>query len=466
LDWPIRGCRGPSGVQIRKHLFQSRIDLQDECTKFHWNVGVLVEFLQFGLCNRDSDIELLVLVEQPLLNSIFRALADVAGNFRIIQLCDYASDLLHSILDIGCHGTPPNLCSRLCGAEAALRRFPVQVLNRMTEGNFELELIQWVRLGVLILCFGGAAWLDHKTRRVSNEWWWTWAKPALFLLCLELLILEASWMIWLTASAAVAFASTALIGRPDIHDIKSGSIVDILVTIWYFASGVGLVMGTMEYAPTLLDYFDANVYMDTSAPATQSALLWGQMVIMGVVLVFFEMAWRFRMLHGGADAKAMMLATLLLPSWNGAAFPLNSSSETFSTAMPPALSLLIWAGLAFLVLPLVMVVRNGSAGDIMPLSMSWHASRMTLSDIPNKHVWLLEEVTDKPDGTRGVTRRMRPVRGSRTETDVEAVLEELAAEGLEKAWVTAKHPFLMFVFPAIIPLVLLGDPIVWIFGFF
>ena len=46
------------------------------------------------------------------------------------------------------------------------------------------------------------------------------------------------------------------------------------------------------------------------------------------------------------------------------------------------------------------------------------------------------------------------------------ILDELAAEGLEKAWVTAKHPFLMFVFPAITPLVLLGDPIVWIFGFF
>jgi len=113
-----------------------------------------------------------------------------------------------------------------------------------------------------------------------------------------------------------------------------------------------------------------------------------------------------------------------------------------------------------------MIVRNGSAGDLMPLSMSWHASRMTLSEIPNNHVWLLEEVIDKPDGTRGVTRRMRPVRASRAETDVEAVLGELAEEGLEKAWVTAKHPFLMFVFPAIIPLVLVGDPIVWILGFF
>lgn len=335
----------------------------------------------------------------------------------------------------------------------------------MVDVDFQLELIQWVRIGVLTLCFGGAAWLDHKTRRVSNEWWWTWAKPTLFLLCLELLLLEANWMIWLTASAVVAFASTALIGRPDISDIMGGSRMDILITIWYFASGVGLVMGAMEYIPIVLDYFDPNVYVDSSARLTESALLWGQMVVMGLVLLFFEMAWRFRMLHGGADAKAMMLATLLLPSWNGASFPLISSSESFSTAMPPALSLLIWAGLAFLVLPFLMLVRNASAGDLKPFSMSWHASRMALSEIPDNHVWLLEEVVDKPDGTRGVMRRMRPVRGSRSETEVESVLDELASEGVEKAWVTAKHPFLLFVFPAILPLVLFGDPVVWFTGY-
>ncbi|MEE2747797.1 MAG: A24 family peptidase C-terminal domain-containing protein [Candidatus Thermoplasmatota archaeon] len=330
----------------------------------------------------------------------------------------------------------------------------------MTDTVFNLELIQWVRLCVLILCFGGAAWLDHKTRRVSNEWWWGWAKPTIFLLCLELLILEADWMIWLTASAAVAFASTALIGRPDISDIMNGSIIDIIVTIWYFVSGVGLVMGAMEYGPILMDYFDPN------APAvTEAALLWAQMVIMGVVLIFFEMAWRFRMLHGGADAKAMMLATLLIPSWSGAAYPLYNSSEGLSTSMPPALSLLIWAGLAFLVLPLLMIVRNARAGDLFPLSMSWHASRMPLSEIQKNHVWLLEEVADKPDGSRGIIRRMRPVRGSRAETEVEAVIDELSAEGMDKAWVTAKHPFLLFVFPAILPLVLFGDPVVWITSF-
>ena len=160
----------------------------------------------------------------------------------------------------------------------------------MSDIDLQLELIQWVRLSVLILCFGGAAWLDLKTRRVSNDWWWGWAKPTLFLLILELLILEAGWMIWLTASAVVAFASTALIGVPDINDIRKGSKLDIIVTVWYFVSGIGLVMGTMEYVPVIMDYFDPSVVMDSDSAVTKAALLWGQMILMGVVLLFFEMA--------------------------------------------------------------------------------------------------------------------------------------------------------------------------------
>ena len=182
----------------------------------------------------------------------------------------------------------------------------------MSDIDVHLELIQWVRLGVLVLCFGGRLGLITKHVVFPMIGGGVGAKPTLFLLMLELLILEAGWMIWLTASAVVAFASTALIGVPDINDIRKGSKLDIIVTVWYFVSGVGLVMGAMEYVPVIMDYFDPSIVMDSDSATTKAALLWGQMILMGVVLFFFEMAWRFRMLHGGADAKAMMLATLLL----------------------------------------------------------------------------------------------------------------------------------------------------------
>ena len=120
---------------------------------------------------------------------------------------------------------------------------------------------------------------------------------------------------------------------------------------------------------------------------------------------------------------------------------------------------------AFLLLPVIMLARNLKAGDVGNLRMAWHSFRMPLQDIPNSHVWLLEEMVDGADGERSIETSIRPMRGSRSETDVKAVLAELAEAGRDKAWVTAKYPFLLFVFPAIVPMVIWGDPVSTILGY-
>ena len=103
------------------------------------------------------------------------------------------------------------------------------------------EILTYARVTTLVLCIAGATYLDLKIRRVPNDWWISWSKPALFVLCLELWVLEADWTIWLTASAMVAYASTAVIGRPTIEDIRNGSPEDILVSGWYLVSFVGII---------------------------------------------------------------------------------------------------------------------------------------------------------------------------------------------------------------------------------
>ena len=74
------------------------------------------------------------------------------------------------------------------------------------------EVISWTRLIVLFWALGIAAWLDHKERRVPNEFWITWAKPAIFLWVLDLLNSEAQWYVFATAAGMVAYASVAVIG--------------------------------------------------------------------------------------------------------------------------------------------------------------------------------------------------------------------------------------------------------------
>ena len=52
----------------------------------------------------------------------------------------------------------------------------------------ETDLLGWARVFTLLLGMGWAAWMDHKERRVKNEHWLVWIKPALFLWALDLMI--------------------------------------------------------------------------------------------------------------------------------------------------------------------------------------------------------------------------------------------------------------------------------------
>tara|TARA_B100001750_G_C15515142_1_gene606510 strand:+ start:912 stop:1913 length:1002 start_codon:yes stop_codon:yes gene_type:complete len=318
------------------------------------------------------------------------------------------------------------------------------------------EILTYARVTTLVLCIAGATYLDLKIRRVPNDWWISWSKPALFVLCLELWVLEADWTIWLTASAMVAYASTAVIGRPTIEDIRNGSPEDILVSGWYLVSFVGLIGGVMRHLTPLMDGlgFGSMVGCDYCSTAAEidAAYLWGQMILIGAVLLFFEMCYQLRMLHGGADAKAMMFVALCMPNW-GILPPADTA------LMPPALSLLIWGALVFLVLPIYVFVQNAISGDAGDLRMAWHARRLPLSSIPNRHVWLLDEVMEGPDGEKKIVTKMRPRRGSRSESNLEEILEELADLGAEKAWTTEKYPFMAFLMIGILPMLLLGDPV-------
>ena len=102
------------------------------------------------------------------------------------------------------------------------------------------DLLGWSRIFALVLGMWWAAWMDHKERRVSNDHWLVWVKPALFLWALDLMNQGADWTIYLTASAVVAYASGAVLGRPSLSDLRNGSRLDGVVLIWYTLSVVGL----------------------------------------------------------------------------------------------------------------------------------------------------------------------------------------------------------------------------------
>ncbi|MBT6645326.1 MAG: hypothetical protein HOB52_05940 [Euryarchaeota archaeon] len=322
-----------------------------------------------------------------------------------------------------------------------------------------LTILGWARWLGLITCFAGAAWLDQKYRRVANSYWISWAKVAVFLWALELMVREAGWEIWATALAAVALASMSVIGRPTFKDIFAGNLMDVCVSMTYLIGLSGIVVGALSYGQVT----PIDVLIGEASP---EASLWWATVSVLVLVWIFEMMWKVRLIHGGADAKALMWVALLMPNWSTIP-PLVYSDKWGESIihMPPAISLLIWGALAFLAIPPLFILQNlrrGNISSLQDLGQAWHAQKVELNNIAGAHVWILDEVFDKADGSRSIRSRKRPPSKTPTEEQMLQQINDLRELGAESAWVSFKWPLLTFLFFAIIPMILFGDPFTFI----
>ena len=314
------------------------------------------------------------------------------------------------------------------------------------------QILGWSRVGVLLLGMGWAAWMDHKARKVSNEHWLVWVKPAVFIWCLELLARDADWTVFLTASAIVAYASMAVIGRPTVKDILAGNREDIIVSVWYLVSFLGVAFGMVKYSD--VDLLDLLLGEATG----MVALYW--MTLSGLLVIFvIDLGWRLRLIHGGADAKALMWVAILIPNWSTMPVITDYNREII-LQLPPAISLLMWGGLTFLLIPLVLVVKNlvhGNVKSLRDLRMFWHSTVMSLDKVQQSHVWLLSSIIKMPNGQVSVYHRTRAPRRTPSEQELSEQIATLRHNNIEEVWVSYKLPLLVFLFPVIIPMAIFGD---------
>ncbi len=314
------------------------------------------------------------------------------------------------------------------------------------------QVLGWSRVGVLLLGMGWAAWMDHKERRVSNSHWMIWVKPAIFIWCLELLAREADWTIFLTASAVVAYASVAVIGRPTINDILSGNRLDIIVSMWYLVSIVGVIVGMTKYGD--VDLLDLLLGEESG----MAALYWT--TLSGLVVIFvIDFGWRLRLIHGGADAKALMWVAILVPNWSTMPVVLDYGSE-ITLRLPPAISLLMWGGISFLLIPIILIVKNITQGNVKSVSdlrMFWHSTVMPIDKVQDSHVWLLTSMIEMPNGELKTYHKTRAPRRTPSDEQLAIQIEELKTNNVEEVWVSYKLPLLVFLFPVILPMAIFGD---------
>ena len=156
-----------------------------------------------------------------------------------------------------------------------------------------------------------------------------------------------------------------------------------------------------------------------------------------------------------------MWVTLVFPSWWTVPLPFEGLGEPTVVALPVSVALLIWGGLAFLAIPFVMLVLNLKRGHLATLGslrLAWHASMLPLDEVQQRHVWLLTDLMEMPDGTMRVVHHARAPRHTPSTEALAEHVERLREAGVSGVWVSRKMPLLVFLLPAVLPLVLIGDP--------
>lgn len=303
---------------------------------------------------------------------------------------------------------------------------------------------------MLFFALGIAAWLDNKERRVPNNFWITWSKPAIFLWTLDLMINNAPWYVYASAAGMVAYASIAVIGRPTSSDILDGNRLDIVVSLWYVIGIVGIIQGITLHGSLGIDVINGV--------ADNEAMLWWSTIAVALPIFLVDFAWRMRLIHGGADSKCLMWVAILIPNWESV--PILYPSEPL-LSLPPAIALLMWGGAVFIILPFIFIIVNLLRGG-GPIKLIWHAYQLDLEEAQNRHVWILTSIVEMPNEGRKIMHKTRAPSRTPSNNEIQKLIEELKENDVDTVWVTPKLPLLAFLWPSVLPLVLIGGPMAYI----
>ena len=320
----------------------------------------------------------------------------------------------------------------------------------IVEGS-ELGVFRWFYGAVVLII---VAVLDSRDRRVPNAVWVITMPGAAVLVGLDLQMRGADIATWGTSLAAFAWVCIHVIGRPTWQDARSGSWPDIVLGSAIGAGALCTIWGIWTHLPSVIEAPWILIEPLDTTESMRLTRVWLMAFSMVISIPLIEMLWRLGALRGGADAKALMMCVLILPTWSGV--PIIATPPHLSA---PFISLAIWSGILMLSVPIHMVIKNISAGTRSPVGMIWHATMIDLDDFNPERQWLLTNIASSHDGETGPRNRMRPVSRSREEEWTEQAIEDLNDYGESRVWVTHKHPYLVYMCLGWILLLLCGDAV-------
>tara|TARA_Y100001980_G_C14509404_1_gene284904 strand:- start:242 stop:1234 length:993 start_codon:yes stop_codon:yes gene_type:complete len=321
-------------------------------------------------------------------------------------------------------------------------------------------LLSTLRISILTIFMAVAARSDFETLSVRDRHWIRWSAPVVLILLLEMASENMGIANFCMVFSLVAVFSLCFSDPPNPRDFRDWNKKQVLVSIAYALGLVGILYGAKVYS-------DTNFIDLVLGDESKRTSLWWSMNGALLTSVIFYGSWRIGLIQGGADVKALIIVTLVFPSWSFVPDQMYPLVEDPLFRMPPSMVLFIWAASAFLVAPPIIFIQNAAKGNISSPSdvkMAWHATKRRISelkeapDFESYQSWILTEAIEKNGEITAVDRILPSKRISNDQDESEQfdLLEEL---GLENVWITTKHPFLVYLFLAILPMLLFGDPL-------
>ncbi|MBU0623458.1 MAG: hypothetical protein KJ672_01285 [Candidatus Thermoplasmatota archaeon] len=291
------------------------------------------------------------------------------------------------------------------------------------------EAINALRLVLSLTILGYASFLDLRTRRVPNIYWIGLGVAGLGLTFLQLSVDEMPIEYLLVFVPILAILADVYLGSEEETTRAK------LTTFGKYALALGSIL-VLAYQYGSDEYFQ-------------------HLLAIPIFMLLVVVMYMLDIVRGGADAKALISLSILFPFYPvfGTLPFLHGEISAAETLLPFSFSVLVNAAIIVALTPLVFLARNLSRREfVFPLGLLGY--KLDTTEIANKHVWLMESVTDGKLVTHA-----RPRRQENQKADIEL----LASSGHKRVWVTPKIPFIVPMFVSLILTAVVGNVLLFIF---
>lgn len=271
-----------------------------------------------------------------------------------------------------------------------------------------------------------AAFLDVRDRRVADPLWIAMGTVGLLGLALDIATTYYWWNQWLLAGSAALLFYAVFYGKPLLdEDGVHLRPLRLLLLAAAAAAWFGAVL-----LPNPVD----TMFL----PAGARVISVPELATVPVMILLYQLFYHVGLLRGGADAKAMMALTLLVPLYPDASpLPLLAIPARVQSVMqllfPFSLTILVNAAILFLAVPVGYLVLNAARHEV-EFPQALFGTKASLDAFPD-HVWLMERIN------RSGERIAVLFPSHRMDQDEE--IAKLKAAGADRVWVQPQVPFMV-----------------------